>query len=307
MRRNTTAHRTVGAGMGALGLAVAATLALPAAAFAATPSDLVSTGGTWAPAATSTIHPGVVTTTGDAQCTANFVYTALGHTYLGQAAHCSGTGSETDTNGCSAGSLPLGTPVSIEGSGVTGRLAYNSWLTMQKRGETDPNACSYNDLALIEIPASALDKVNPSLPVFGGPVGLNTTGTQPGDTVVSYGNSPLRQGIALLSPKQGTSLGDTGDGWSHSVYTVTPGIPGDSGSAFLDGQGRALGDLSTLSFAPQPLSNQVSDLSHELAYARTNSEFKDLRLVAGTEPYLPGLLPGLSALPGLPAQPGKQG
>src|SRR5437899_4662850 len=73
----------------------------------------------WAPAASATIHPGVMTFTGGksflgggAQCTANFVYTdASGAVYLGQAAHCSSTGSDTETNGCSTHSLALGTPI----------------------------------------------------------------------------------------------------------------------------------------------------------------------------------------------------
>ncbi len=258
--------------------------------------DLMDTAGTWAPAGLATIHPGVMTTTkGGGACTANFVYTdAARNTYLGQAAHCSGTGEATETNGCESASLPLGTPVTV--AGVTGKMVYNSWLAMQKAGETDENACAYNDLALIKLPKSALATVNPSIPVFGGPVGLNTTGTYAGEPVYSYGNSPIRQGLAILSPKHGTSLGTTGNGWSHSVYTLTPGIPGDSGSAFLDSQGRALGDLSTLSLAPQPLSNQVSDLARELAYARSHSALKSLRLVAGTEAYAPSALPNL--LPG---------
>ena len=248
--------------------------------------------GTWAPAATATIHPGVMTETNGSQCTANFVYTAAGKTFLGQAAHCSGTGEATETNGCSAQSLPLGTPVSILGSNVVGHMVYNSWIAMQHSGEKDPDACANNDLALIELPADALAKVNPSVPVFGGPVGVNTTGTASGDRVLSYGNSSLRQGISTFSPKTGTSFGDQGNGWTHTVYTVTPGIPGDSGSAFLDSNGNALGDLSTLAFAPAPLSNQVSDLAHELAWARTHDKaLSDLRAVAGTEPFLPGALP----------------
>ncbi len=66
---------------------------------------------------------------------------------------------------------------------------------MQAAGEKNPDACAYNDLALIELPADALSKVNPSVPVFGGPVGVNTTGTTNGEQVVSYGNSSLRGGI----------------------------------------------------------------------------------------------------------------
>jgi hypothetical protein len=275
---------------------LAGVLAAPPALAADAPdagAALFDTSGAWAPAATASIHPGVMTQTeGSGQCTANFVYTAGGRTFLGQAAHCSGTGEATETDGCQAKSLPLGTPVQILGSDVVGHMVYNSWLAMQASGEKDPNACAYNDLALIELPADALAKVNPSVPVFGGPVGVNTTGTTNGERVMSYGNSSLRQGISTFSPKTGTSLGTEGNGWTHMVYTVTPGIPGDSGSAFLDSNGYALGDLSTLSFAPAPLSNQVSDLAHELAWARAHDKnLRDLRVVAGTETFLPGALP----------------
>jgi hypothetical protein len=280
-----TRRTTLARSLGVTASLATLTLAAAAPATAASGPDLVANGGHWAPAATASIHPGVMTLTKDAGCTANFIYTAGGHTYLGQAAHCSGTGQSTETNGCSAHSLPLGTPVKILGSGVTGKLAYNSWLLMQKSGEKNDDTCAFNDLALIEIPNSAVSKVNPSIPVFGGPNGLNTTGTKAGDAVESYGNSSLRQGMSAFSPKTGTSIGDVGDGWSHSVYTLTPGIPGDSGSAFLDGKGAALGDLSTLALAPSPLSNQVSDLAHELQYARAHSNLKDLQLVAGTERF----------------------
>ena len=62
-----------------------------------------SPAGAWAPAATATIHPGVMTFTAGAQCTANFVFTQGSDVYIGQAAHCSGTGAATDTNGCDSG------------------------------------------------------------------------------------------------------------------------------------------------------------------------------------------------------------
>src|SRR3954451_19164522 len=109
-------HRRVLAGVAAI---VALALGAPAGASA------------WAPASTATIHPGVQVFTAGAQCTANFVFTSGGATYLGQAAHCSGTGQATDTDGCTSGSLPLGTPVEVTGATRPGALAYNSWLTMQ--------------------------------------------------------------------------------------------------------------------------------------------------------------------------------
>ena len=46
----------------------------------------------WAPADQATIHPGVQTDTEGGQCTANFIYTGGTDTYIGQAAHCAGTG-----------------------------------------------------------------------------------------------------------------------------------------------------------------------------------------------------------------------
>lgn len=70
----------------------------------------------WAPAGQATIHPGVQMFTNGAQCTANFVFTRGSDVYLGYAAHCAGTGEATDTNGCDAGTLPIGTPVEIQGA-----------------------------------------------------------------------------------------------------------------------------------------------------------------------------------------------
>jgi hypothetical protein len=282
-------------------LAVAASVTLTAAVATTAPAVAAKGGkartATYAPAATAQIHPGVQMYTEGAQCTANFVYTdGAGATYVGYAAHCAGLGEATDTNGCDAASLPLGTRVSfVEGGSLVtegttvgeGTLAYSSWLTMQKRGETDENACAYNDLALVKVDAADVAKVNPSVPFWGGPVAINTAGTAAGDTVYSYGNSSLRAGVEELSPKQGTSVGTEGEGWSHPVYTLSPGVPGDSGSAFLDAEGNALGTLSTLAIAPLAGSNGVGDLNHELSYAQQHGGISGLRLVPGTEPFSP--------------------
>ena len=242
-----------------------------------------ATASAWAPAGTATIHPGVQTYTEGAQCTANFVFQDGGGTYIGQAAHCSGTGAANETNGCLAGSHPIGTPVEIEGASRPGTLVYNSWLTMQSKGEANADACAYNDFALVKVDPADVGKVNPSVPFWGGPVGINTTGTKAGETVLSYGNSSLRAGIEVLKPKEGKSVATVGNGWSHTVYTVTPGVPGDSGSAFLDSSGRALGVLSTLALAPLPASNGVSDFNRSYQYMQAN--FGPATLVNGTEAF----------------------
>jgi hypothetical protein len=253
----------------------------------------------FAPAESAPIHPGVMTETEGAQCTSNFVFTSTSKgkakkkgkakrkttTYLGQAAHCSGTGESTETDGCTSKSLPLGTKVDVDGAKEPGTLAYNSWLTMQGLGETDEETCAYNDLALIKLSPSDAKLVNPSIPSFGGPAGVGDAAA--GEKVYTYGNSSLRGGTSELSPKSGSVIDRSPGGWSYDVYTASPGIPGDSGSAFLNAKGEALGVLSTVSIAPLPASNGVGSIAKELAYAKANG-MKKLKLVDGTEKFAPG-------------------
>ena len=233
-----------------------------------------------------------------AQCTSNFVFTdAARRVYLGYAAHCAGKGEATDTNGCSTGSLSRGTPVrfatgaTLAGSGTTvgrGRLVYSSWRAMQRQNTKDRNACDFNDFALVRVNANDVRKVNPSVPFFGGPVGLAGGGPAQGTRVYSYGQSGLRPST-VLSPKFGVSLGRGGGGWTSDVYTVTPGVPGDSGSGFLDSSGRAAGTLSTVQLAPLAGSNGLGTLAKELKFAQRHSGIQGLRLVKGTEPFDPKL------------------
>jgi len=238
----------------------------------------------WAPAASAAVHPGVQTFTQGAQCTSNFVFTSGTTVYLGQAAHCSGTGAATDTDGCTSQSLPIGTKVDVTGASQPGTLVYNSWITMQGKGESNPDTCAYNDLALVQLDPSDVAKVNPSVPGFGGPSGVAEAPASAGATVYTYGNSELRGGVTKLSPKQGSVVQEQGNGWSRDVYTVTPGIPGDSGSGFLDSSGNAIGVLSTVQLAPLAASNGVGDLAREISYMHANSAF-GANVEPGTQPF----------------------
>lgn len=259
--------------------------------------DADQTGLSWAPTGSPYIGPGVQTYTGDSQCTANFVFTDDAHNvYVGQAAHCASTSSSGAINGCTTGSRPLGTSVAFRQSGpgrppggeVLGRgeLAYSSWLAMQADGETDAAICAYNDFALVKVDSGDATKVNPSVPHWGGPIGLNAAGVPAGSTVHSYGNSRLRFGLSVLAPQTGTArqTDPAANGWSHSLLSPTPGIPGDSGSAYLDSAGNALGTLSTLGVAI-PITNNIGDIAHELSYAQTQSGISGLRLVLGTAAF----------------------
>ncbi|GAB3999659.1 hypothetical protein [Nocardioides marmoraquaticus] len=275
-------------------LALASGVALAAAAAVAAPGS-AQAAPTWAPADEAAVHPGVQMYADGGQCTGNFVFTdASGNVYVGYAAHCAASGEATDTDGCQTDALPLGTRVSFQEMGnvvtggtevASGTLAYSSWEAMDRVGTTDADTCAYNDFALVKVSGADKGKVNPSIPFWGGPSGIDTDGTAAGEQVFSFGNSSLRGGIEVLSPKTGGSLGTSGGGWTHSVYTVTPGVPGDSGSAFLSADGEALGTLSTLALAPLPASNGVGDLSRELAFAQQHSGIPGLQLARGTEPF----------------------
>jgi hypothetical protein len=266
-------------------VASAAAAALAAVVVPGTASAAVST---WAPAGQAAVHPGVMTNTeGGGQCTSNFIFSNATDVFIGQAAHCAGTGAPTETSGCAAATKPLGTPVTIAGASKPGKLVYSSWITMAKRGEKDANTCAFNDFALVKIDPADVAKVNPSLPFFGGPTGISTSPTAVGDRILTFGNSMLRAGVTALSPKEGISLGDDGGGWSHTCYTASPGIPGDSGSAVLTGDGKALGVLTSLAVAPLAGSNGVGDLSRELTYLNANGGLGTVVLAMGTEPFHP--------------------
>ena len=272
----------------------------PAAPEAAPVAAPVAAGTSrWAPVARATITPGVQMLTKGAQCTGNFVFTdARRRVYVGYAAHCAGRGEATDTNGCQTRSVAIGTRVRfVEGMSVAtagsavgrGRLAYSSWVTMRRRGLQGGAACDFNDFALVRVAAGSLKHVNPSVPFWGGPSRLGPGRLAAGSRVYGYGNSGLRAGAEPLAPKTGVTLSQSGGGWSHDVYTVTPGIPGDSGSGFLDGSGRAVGVLSTVAVAPLPASNGLGDLYREVRYAQRHSGITGLRLVAGTRRFDPAL------------------
>jgi hypothetical protein len=243
----------------------------------------------WAPAATASIRPGVqLLTPVDAHsatvCTADFVFTARGAAYLGMAAHCAGTGGRGAGSGCTEPTLPAGTAVVVRrADGVTSRgtLAYSSWVTMQQRRERDVQRCAYNDFALVALNAADAALVNPTVPVLGGPTGLNDAGVPDGEAVYSYqphdGDTPV---------KAGTSVSDAAGGQVHYVATMPPGIPGDSGSGFLDAHGAAFGVLSTES-NDQQHTNGVIDLASALDYAGRYGPLGPVALVPGTGPFTP--------------------
>ncbi len=252
---------------------------------------------TWAPERWAKIKPGVQMLTDGAQCTANFVFKdGVGRVYVGYAAHCAATGSSSDTDGCTTRSLPLGTKVQFGTGGNlfsagkivgTGTLAYSSWRTMQLRGSKDPARCAYNDFALVRVDPASVSKVNPTVPFWGGPNTIASTQLAPGAALYTVGNSSLRSGNAAATT--GSVLRVVGAGMAYDIRTSSPGIPGDSGSGFMDARGRAAGVLSTISvgISLTPVTNTIGNLYRELRYAQLYSGIKGLVLVKGTRPFSP--------------------
>ena len=244
----------------------------------------------WADADEATIHPGVWHN--GSSCTANFIFTRvdpdgyLVDVLIGTAAHCVSVSS--GTNECTDEADPIGIEVDVDGATNPALHAYNATTTMQAVNEDDTDTCNANDFAMLSLHPADWSRVNPSIPDHGGPVALNTTGTTLGATIYSWGNSSLRFGLRATSPKRGVAIETNEGGWNHLHYAVSPGIPGDSGSPFLDGNGRALGYLSTLALAPFTGSNNANDLSRAIAYARANDPaMAGLQLALGTEPWTP--------------------
>ena len=251
----------------ACALAVAAT---------AVPSSAAPTSPSWAPVGSAAIRPGAPAVTSSGGCTTNFVFferhvDALGRVrfdvLMGLAAHCFSVDGATDTNACTTRSRPLGAHARIEGAAHPAILVYSSWLTAQKVRERNPSVCASNDFALVRLDPRDHGRVNPSVLAWGGPHGIRTGATAAGEKLYSYGSSSLRLGLTATSPKRGVAVGTTDAGWNHQIYTASPGIPGDSGSAVLDQRGRALGVLVTLQAAPFAASNGITDLGRALSYA----------------------------------------
>ncbi|MGB0652892.1 MAG: serine protease [Thermoplasmatota archaeon] len=258
------------------------------------PAENVTSVGnwTWPDLGAASIRPGVQVVAAGAQCTSNFVFHDPLNTtlYIGVAAHCVADGAQDNVDGCDRSNRPLelGLKGDVDGASGKATLVYSSWETMQRVNETNAAACRYNDFALFELDAGDLGKAHPAMLTFGGPTGMaGSVGL--GSKVLTYGNTNLRPGPAALDAREGYVIETGGSGWTHTVYTALPGVPGDSGSAVTTGDGKALGVLSTVTLYPLAASNGISDLGKILAYARDVGGF-DARL-ATWEQLDDGLLP----------------
>jgi hypothetical protein len=234
-------------------------------------------------------------------CTSNFVFRDATDLYLGTAAHCvedldgiANDPSEAERpNGCETLTLPLGTPIAIEGASAPGRLAYSSYLAMQQAKETDGGACTTNDFAIIRIDPRDHGAVDPTMPAWGGPTGLRRGAVANQETFLSFGRSDLRADVEQLKPREGYVYGTYPHGRRHNAWFMSPGLSGDSGSAVLDGAGGAVGVLVTQEYDG---GNGVTNLAKALDYMRSHGG-PDVRVVPGTAPFTGASIPTLVESP----------
>lgn len=274
---------------------VTSAVAAPAAAESDSAPGPVYAQWEWAAADDAAIHPGVQTVVEGSQCTSNFVFVQveqvggveyLTDVLLGYAGHCATSTDFSDR--CQSTAYPVGHPVRVQGAAHQATVAYHATLTMNRVGEEDPIVCKENDFGLVRLHRDDWANVNPSLPVFGGPRGLNSTGLQQGERVYAWGNSSLRFGVEQTSPKTGVATDTYLNGWTHQAYMVSPGIFGDSGSGHLDAEGNAVGSLSTITMLGFTGSNNLTDVRLALQYAIDHEpDLSALRLEPGTEPFQP--------------------
>ncbi len=181
-------------------------------------------------------------------CTANFVFTSGGKTYLGAAGHCflpegkkatHGTGADYNAGGvvteacvdfCYFGGQATG----LLGDFVTlGKVAYAR--------QTGPGGDIGNDFGVVEIPSAYVGLVRPELPMFEGPTGAWASSSEGNGRLVAHYGNGIDAGTFFASKgRVGATLND---GVAISWQALIEINGGDSGSAIVFAAAEASDDV----------------------------------------------------------------
>ncbi|MGH7319701.1 MAG: S1 family peptidase, partial [Candidatus Rokuibacteriota bacterium] len=176
---------------------------------------------------------------GGSLCTLNFVFFQdvdgdnlrdPGETlYIGTAAHC------VNSNGEATGQR-----MHVRNVGAFGTVIYNGW----EHGVGSPVAGDPRDVALIRIDADKESLVQATLRFWGGPSAVASTNPGFGQRTLHYGHGLAFGDTEATRPREGLLVfwSETGN-WQAEH----PIIFGDSGSAILTADGKALGIVTFLS------------------------------------------------------------
>jgi hypothetical protein len=171
------------------------------------------------------VRPGGIINSDVGQCTMNFLFQGSdGNRYIGVAGHCAlaapAVGGQAGEHTWAAGTGPVATDA--DGNRI-GEWAY---AILQ-----DPK-----DFSLVRLDAGVAS--NPQMCHFGGPTGINsdTPGVDNPTTLEIFGNGV---GIGIVLPAR--SMVALGMPDPDHVYAQGLVLPGDSGSAVISADGRAVG------------------------------------------------------------------
>jgi len=195
-------------------------------------------------------------------CTANFVWASGNTRYLGAAGHCFIPANAVATHGAGANYNASGVVVRVcvsncsfggeTGFTVTGNLVQLGAVAYAR--QTAAGGDIGNDFGVVTIPTALAPLVRASMPVFGGPTGIDTVAQ--GELVCHYGNGVIVGETFLTMARVGVGGGSNPTTWMGDLVAA----PGDSGSAVVtcdsdvtgfDGRGAA-GILTHLSVGVCP-------------------------------------------------------
>ena len=198
------------------------------------------------PSGSPGIQPGGVVMTDTEMCTLNFLFrTGDGTRYIGTAGHCIlgdspieeesplPTGEEPAPEATEKTWAPGSGPVAQDASGQ--RLGEFAYAVLKEP----------RDFALIRLDPGV--NASPQVAFFGGPTGINTDRSNDPVVLRYYGN-----GIGVGSAVPARSALAPGMQDPDQVYAVGLAAPGDSGTAVISADGRAVGVLVEVGIGVHP-------------------------------------------------------
>ena len=193
----------------------------------------------FAPAAAGAIGPGsaiIITIPDEGRfgCTANFVWASGGRRYLGAAGHCFLPADRAATHGIGADYDASGVTVDVCVDGCEGNFRTNqltgTWLGLGRVAyarQTLDGADVGHDFGVVEIPRSIRDFIRLSMPVWGGPDGVQTLDV--GDYACHYGHGLVVGEVFVTKARIGVGGGSDEESWLGDFAAAF----GDSGSALV--------------------------------------------------------------------------
>ncbi|HVM44544.1 MAG TPA: hypothetical protein VM582_01315, partial [Candidatus Thermoplasmatota archaeon] len=235
---------------------------------------LVAVAGT--AAACEGLSPGDRFTSDSGSCTLGFLLVAPDGLYFSTAGHCIREG-ETVRNP------------------DVGAFGVGAFRFLEPDTGSPSDGAPGDDFGLIRVDEDKHASLNPKICGWNGPVGVYTE-TPGSGGVKHWGHGMVFGDLGPTGQKrEGLQLRNDGD----AFYWTGAGVPGDSGSAVIADDGRALGVLTHLQLGLTRETNGGTHLERGLRLA-ADAGFRDLRLVLmGEDPV--ALLAQLRAAP--PADP----